>query len=48
MLIEFSIAWFAALNVIAWLVIQFGLAWGFTQLAAERFNYRGIVARPKA
>ena len=38
MLIELSIAWTAALNIIAWTVIQFGLAWGFTQLAAERFN----------
>jgi glycosyl-4,4'-diaponeurosporenoate acyltransferase len=47
MLIEVSIAWVTALNVIAWLVIQFGLAWGFTQLAAQRFNYGGIVARPK-
>lgn len=47
MLIELSITWIIALNVMAWLVIQFGLAWGFTQLAAERFNYRGLLARPK-
>lgn len=47
MLIELSIMWVIALNVMAWLVIQFGLAWGFTQLAAERFDYRGLLARPK-
>ena len=46
MLIELSIAWVTALNVIAWLVIQFGLAWSFTQLAAERFDYRNRFARP--
>ena len=38
MLIEPSIAWVIALNIIAWLIIQFGLAWSFTQLAAERFD----------
>jgi len=48
MLIELSIAWVTALNIIAWLVIQFGLAWGFTQLAAERFDYYGFLARPKS
>ena len=47
MLIELSIAWVIALNVIAWLVIQFGLAWGFTQLAAERFDYRSHFAHPR-
>ncbi len=47
MLIKLSIAWVIALNVIAWLVIQFGLAWGFTQLAAERFDYRSLCARPR-
>ena len=46
MLVELSIAWVTALNVIAWLVIQFGLAWSFTQLAAERFDYRGLLSRP--
>jgi len=45
-LIELSIAWVIALNVIAWLVIQFGLAWAFTQLAAERFDYRSLFAHP--
>ena len=47
MLIELSIVWTAALNIIAWTVIQFGLAWGFTQLAAERFNAHGFGARSK-
>lgn len=47
MLIELSIVWTAALNIIAWMVIQFGLAWGFTQLAAERFNAHGFGARPR-
>jgi len=47
MLIELSLAWVTALNIVAWLLIQFGLAWGFTQLAAERFDCYGIVARLK-
>ena len=47
MLVELSIGWVIGLNVGAWLVIQFGLAWGFTQLAAERFDWRNIFARPK-
>ena len=47
MLIELSIAWVIALNVIAWLVIQFGLAWGFTQLAADRFDPHNFFARTK-
>lgn len=47
MLIELSIAWVIALNIITWLVIQFGLAWGFTQLAAERFSAHNFWARPK-
>ena len=47
MLIDLSIAWVIALNVIAWLVIQFGLAWAFTQLAAERFDYLNAIARPR-
>jgi len=46
-LIELSISWGIALNVIAWLVIQFGLAWSFTQIAAARFDYRNVFARPK-
>lgn len=47
MLIELSIAGTAAVNVIAWTVIQFGLAWSFLQLPAERFNYNIRFARPK-
>ncbi len=47
MLTELSIAWVTTLNIIAWLVIQFGLAWGFTQLAAERFDYLNALARPR-
>lgn len=47
MLIELSIAWVTALNVVAWLVIQLGLAWSFTQIAAERFDYECRFARPK-
>ena len=47
MLIELSIAWVIGLNIIAWLVIQFGLAWGFTQLSAERFNPHNLFARTK-
>jgi glycosyl-4,4'-diaponeurosporenoate acyltransferase len=46
-LIELSIPWVIALNVIAWLVIQLGLAWAFTQLAAERFDYRSFFAQPR-
>jgi glycosyl-4,4'-diaponeurosporenoate acyltransferase len=40
MLIELSIVGTALLNVLAWLVIQFGLAWGMTQIPAERFHPR--------
>ena len=47
MLIELSISWVIALNVMAWLVIQFGLAWSFTQLSVERFDYLNAVARPR-
>ena len=47
MLIELSVAWVIALNVIAWLVIQFGLAWAFTQIRAECFDYRSLFARPR-
>lgn len=45
MLIKLSVAGVIALNVIAWLVIQFGLAWVVTQLAAERFNLGSFLAR---
>jgi glycosyl-4,4'-diaponeurosporenoate acyltransferase len=47
-LIELSIAWVIALNVLAWLVIQFGLAWALTQLAAERFNLDSFLARSRS
>lgn len=47
MLVELSIAWVTALNVAAWLVIQLGLAWSFTQLPAEWFDYQCRFARPK-
>lgn len=47
MLIELSIGWVITLNIIAWLVIQFGLAWGFTQLAAERFDPHNFFALTK-
>jgi glycosyl-4,4'-diaponeurosporenoate acyltransferase len=47
-LIELSIAWVTALNVVAWLVIQLGLAWSFTQLAADRFDDQCRFARPKS
>ena len=47
MLVELSIAWVIALNVLAWLVIQFGLAWSFTQLATERFDYRNFFAHTR-
>lgn len=47
MLVELSITWVIALNVIAWLVIQLGLAWAFTQVAPERFNPNNLFARTK-
>lgn len=47
MLIELPIAWIIALNVIAWLVIQLGLAWALTQVAAERLNARNRFACPQ-
>jgi glycosyl-4,4'-diaponeurosporenoate acyltransferase len=46
MLIELSIGGVIALNIFAWLVIQFSLAWSFTQFSAERFNPRSLLARP--
>jgi glycosyl-4,4'-diaponeurosporenoate acyltransferase len=46
-LIELPIAWIIALNVIAWMTIQLGLAWALTQPAAERFDARNFFARPK-
>lgn len=45
MLIELSIGWVITLNVLAWLVIQLGLAWAFTQISSERFNPQHRFAR---
>lgn len=47
MLVEISIGGVITLNILAWVVIQLGLAWGFTQLASERFNPEGRLARPR-
>ena len=47
MLVELSIAWVVLLNFVAWGVIQFGLAWAFTQLGPERFNPWGVLARSR-
>jgi glycosyl-4,4'-diaponeurosporenoate acyltransferase len=44
-LIELSIAWVTGLNVLAWLVIQLGLAWTMTRIPAARFNPRSAWAR---
>jgi glycosyl-4,4'-diaponeurosporenoate acyltransferase len=46
-LIELSIVWVIVLNVVAWLVIQFGLAWALTQISPVRFNPNNFYARPK-
>ena len=48
MLIELPIAGVIALNVVAWLVIQFGLAWVLTQFAPEHFDARNSFARPQS
>lgn len=45
MLVELPIVWTALLNVLAWLVIQLGLAWGLTRLPAARFHPCGRLAR---
>ena len=45
MLVELSIPWVIGLNIIAWAVIQLGLAWWFTQLPPERFDPRSYFAR---
>lgn len=47
MLIELPIAWVIALNIVAWLAIQLGLAWALTQLAPGRFDARSRFARPQ-
>lgn len=38
MLIELPIAWVIVLNVAGWPVIQFGLAWAFTQMPVNWFK----------
>ena len=47
MLIELSVVWAMALNVTAWLVIQLGLAWSFTQVAVVNFDYHCRFARSR-
>jgi glycosyl-4,4'-diaponeurosporenoate acyltransferase len=46
-LVELSVGWVIALNIIAWASIQMGLAWGFTQLAPGRFDPASGAARPR-
>ena len=36
--IELPVAWIVGLNVAGWLVLQCGLAWGFTQMPARWFH----------
>ena len=45
MLVELPILWTALLNVLAWLVIQLGLAWVMTRIPAAQFNPRSALAR---
>lgn len=47
MLVELSIPWVIALNITAWVVIQVGLAWWFTQFPPERFDPWRLFARPR-
>jgi len=47
-LVELSVVWVIALNVIAWLVIQFGLAWAFTRIPTARFDPHSAFACPKS
>jgi glycosyl-4,4'-diaponeurosporenoate acyltransferase len=46
-LIELPTLWIIGLNIIAWLVIQLGLAWALTQLGAKRLNMYNRLAQPK-
>lgn len=48
MLVEVSIPATIGLNIVAWAVIQLGLAWVFTQLAPQRFNPDSFLARTRA
>ena len=45
MLVELPIVWTTLLNVLAWLVIQLGLAWMMIRIPANRFNPRSSLAR---
>jgi glycosyl-4,4'-diaponeurosporenoate acyltransferase len=47
-LIEPSIPAVIALNIAAWLVIQFGLAWWMTRLPVECFDAQSFFARTKS
>ncbi len=47
MLIELSIGVTTALNFVAWLVIQLGLAWAITQMSLNRFDPSGWFARER-
>lgn len=47
MLVELSIPWVIGLNVLAWLVIQWGLAWALTQWPATRFDPDNFFARSR-
>jgi len=46
-LVELSIPAIIVLNIVAWAVIQLGLAWGLTQLSAAHFNPAGLFARTR-
>jgi len=45
MLFEFPIVWTTLLNALAWLVIQFGLAWTMTRIPAGQLNPHNTWAR---
>ncbi|MDB6147260.1 MAG: glycosyl-4,4-diaponeurosporenoate acyltransferase [Spartobacteria bacterium] len=47
MLIELPMVWTTVFNVLAWLIIQLGLAWSFTQFSAQPFDYLNAIARPR-
>jgi len=44
MLVELPIVWTTLLNVLAWLIIQLGLAWMMIRIPANRFNPRSLIA----
>jgi glycosyl-4,4'-diaponeurosporenoate acyltransferase len=47
MLIELSVVWIIILNVVGWLLIQLGLAWGFTRMPAKWFDPNPALAYEK-